>query len=186
MRSQGIEKVNGPNHCDVASTTTGTSKQITGRWFALQRYVKSANLLNCVPTYVTFLLRLFYQYQFYLTQSKTALRQLQPVEAAPAHCWAISLINWFFFNLLSWFDSDVISPKCATGKIQLLSLFLVDTFCILGVLFFSYSYLAFFTYLLIFFYYLYFASPFATVTMQLFPVVGLIKDYLISCTLLLS
>lgn len=143
MRSQAIKKVNGPNHCDVASTTTVTSKQITGRWFALQRYVKSANLLNCVPTYMTFLLRLFYQYQFYLTESKTALCELQPVEAAPAHCWAISLINLFFFNLLSRFDSDAISPKCATGKIQLLSLFLVDTFCILGVLFFSYSYLAF-------------------------------------------
>lgn len=99
MRSQAIKKVNGPNHCDVASTTTVTSKQITGRWFALQRYVKSANLLNCVPTYMTFLLRLFYQYQFYLTESKTALCELQPVEAAPAHCWAISLINLFFFSI---------------------------------------------------------------------------------------
>ena len=81
---------------------------------------------------------------FHLTQSKMVLHELQPVEAAPAHCWALSHISLFFFNLLSRFHSDVIAPKCAPGKMQLLSLFLVDTVCILGVVFSSCSYLAFF------------------------------------------
>lgn len=152
MRSQAIKKVNGPNHCDVASTTTVTSKQITGRWFALQRYVKSANLLNCVPTYMTFLLRLFYQYQFYLTESKTALCELQPVEAAPAHCWAISLINLFFFqsSITIWLRRNI-TEMCnwKNSTVEFVSCwYILYSWCFVFLLFIS----CFFTSLLIFFF----------------------------------
>lgn len=36
------------DHCDVPGTTTVTSRYKTDRWFALQIYVKSVNLIICV------------------------------------------------------------------------------------------------------------------------------------------